>query len=119
MLVEGSVDGQVVKAIAFEDVPLQYQLSLQVIFNRESSGPIHQSTRRRCLFIAWVIVGFGVEVDISVYELVVHSVSQRAIIIIIIITGTTALCEPWPSSGLFAIPLYSMPHSSSSLHPGF
>jgi hypothetical protein len=25
------------------------------------------------------------------------------VIIIIIITGTTALCEPWPSSGLFAI----------------
>jgi hypothetical protein len=41
------------------------------------------------------------------------------IIIIIIITGTTALCEPWPSSELFAILPYSMPHSSSSLHPGF
>jgi hypothetical protein len=41
------------------------------------------------------------------------------IIIIIIITGTTAICEPWTSSELFAILPYSMPHSSSSLHPGF
>jgi hypothetical protein len=31
------------------------------------------------------------------------------IIIIIIITGTTALCEPWPSSELFAI----LPHCRS------
>jgi hypothetical protein len=38
---------------------------------------------------------------------------------IIIITGTTALCEPWPRSKLFAILPYLVPHSSSSLHPGF
>jgi hypothetical protein len=30
----------------------------------------------------------------------------RDIIIIIIITGTTVLCEPWPSSKLFTIPPY-------------
>jgi hypothetical protein len=41
------------------------------------------------------------------------------IVVVVIITGMTALCEPWPSSELFAILLYSMPHSSSSLHPGF
>jgi hypothetical protein len=40
-------------------------------------------------------------------------------IIIIIATGTIALCESWPSSKLIAILPYSMPHSSSSLHPGF
>jgi hypothetical protein len=40
-------------------------------------------------------------------------------VIIIFITGTTALCEPWPSSEFFAVLPYLMPHSSSSLHPGF
>jgi hypothetical protein len=40
-------------------------------------------------------------------------------IIIIIITGTTALCGPWPSSELFAILLHSTLHSSSSLYPRF
>ncbi|PNF29428.1 Protein Wnt-5b [Cryptotermes secundus] len=35
----------------------------------------------------------------------------------IMITGTAALCEPWPSSGLLAILLYSLLHSSSSYTP--
>jgi hypothetical protein len=56
-----------------------------------------------------------------------NDMTPATIIIIIIIAtatattgaGTTALCEPWPSSKLFAILPYSMPQSFSSLHPGF
>jgi hypothetical protein len=40
--VQGSVYLPVIVAILFEDVPQEYQLSLQAVFT-ESSGSVHQS----------------------------------------------------------------------------
>jgi hypothetical protein len=77
MAVEGSVDLLVIIAIMFEDVPEEHQFGLQVVFITESSGPVHQS-RQHLLFIGWVMMGPGVEVDWYVCGLAVHFVSQRA-----------------------------------------
>jgi hypothetical protein len=76
--VEGSVDLVIVVAILFEDIPQKHQFSLQAVVITESSGPVHQS-REYHLFIGWVMMEFGVAVEIGVCGLAVHFVSQRAI----------------------------------------
>jgi hypothetical protein len=76
--VEGSMDLPVIVAILFEDVPQEYQLSLQAVFITESSGSVYKSGQYH-LFTGGVMIGLGVEVEIGVSGLAVHFVSQRAI----------------------------------------
>jgi hypothetical protein len=76
--VKGSVDLPVVVAILFEDVPQEQQLGLQAVFITKSSGPVRQSRQYR-LFIGWVMVGVGAEVDIGMYWLAVHFVAQKVV----------------------------------------
>jgi hypothetical protein len=72
------VDLSSVVTILFEDVPQEPQLSLQAVFITESSGSVYQSGECR-MFIGWVMMGFGAEVEIGVSGLAVHFVTQRAI----------------------------------------
>jgi hypothetical protein len=76
--VESSVDWPVVLAILFENVPQEHQLRLQAVFFTKSFGSVHQN-RHYSLFIGWVMLGLGVEVEIGVCGLAVHFVSQRTI----------------------------------------
>jgi hypothetical protein len=78
MAVEGSVDLLIIVATLFRDVPQEHQLGLQAVFITESTGSMHQSRQNR-LFLGWVTMGFGVEVEIGVCGLAVHFVSQRTI----------------------------------------
>jgi hypothetical protein len=64
MAVEGSVYLQVLVAILFEGIPQEHQLGLQAVIT-DSSGPMHQNRQYR-LFIGWVMMGLGVEVEIGV-----------------------------------------------------
>jgi hypothetical protein len=59
-------------------VPQEHQLGLQAAFTTDISGSVYQSGRYR-LFIRWVTMGLGVEVEIGVCGLAVHFVSQTAI----------------------------------------
>jgi hypothetical protein len=76
--VEGSVDLPVIVNILSEDVAQEHQLGLQAAFITENSGPMHQS-RQNHLFIGWMMMGLGAEVESDVCGLVVYFVSQRAI----------------------------------------
>jgi hypothetical protein len=77
-VVEVSVVLPVVAAILSEDVPQEHQLGLQAVFITENSGSVYQSGQYH-LFIGGVMMGLGGEVDIGVWGLAVHFVSQRAI----------------------------------------
>jgi hypothetical protein len=74
-VVEGSVDLSVVVAILLEDVPQEHQFGLQAVFITESSGPMHQCRQYR-LFIGWVMIGLGVEVETGVCGLAVLCVPE-------------------------------------------
>jgi hypothetical protein len=65
MVIEGSVDLPVIVAILFEGVLQEHQLNLQAVFITESSGSVYQIGEHR-LFIGWVMMGLGVEVEIAV-----------------------------------------------------
>jgi hypothetical protein len=78
MAVDGSVDLPVIVAILFEDVPQEHQLSLHAVFITQSSSPMLNS-RQYCLFIGWVMMGLGIQVETGACGFGVHFVSQRAI----------------------------------------
>jgi hypothetical protein len=75
---EGCVDLPVVVAILFEDIHQEHQLGLQAVFITKSSGSVYWSGQYR-MFIEWVMMGLGFEMEIGVFGLAVHFVSQRAI----------------------------------------
>jgi hypothetical protein len=74
--VKGFVDLSVVVAILFEDVSQANQLGVQAAFIIVISGLIHQSRQYR-LFIGWVIMELGFEVNTGVCRLGVHYIQAE------------------------------------------